>query len=795
MDAESFYRVLRDGSPDDRLALLEALPDTGFKDAASGLVASDRPGSVVLGFVPVAVRLCGGVNPTVGMPLALATHRLAVELFEENADHAGLLLMTLSNLAQQYANACNLLGDSDSALAFTERWIPYYTRLDERENVPGLKAARINALLNAHRLDDAQSELEDPTLRGNWATDIEVARLEGVLAQLRRSVTEDKRAAAAEARATAQGAPAVSDEIQRAVLTAVQQTIDDPGQKSEITESLAKLFARAKPSDVSDPATFRRLIESLAEGEAYLTKGQTSESELTIRRRIREASAIFITERPSPETIRQSLAVLEECLEWTKARGHTELMNDALWAIYLCRARLGDPSRAADAVLALRANLEADRASIEEPLERGGVFSRYPHLFAALCEQLQKAGRTDALLEAIEASKGRGVADILTRKSGRAVADATIYSVVKSLPALTRQHDFHYLTFFVDEAQTYAALVSKSGEIHAVPPAPLGRAAIREASLRADPRDWGRRQSDNPGRVLAPLVEALGDFLANKVIEVGDHLCYAADEDLSNVPLQYLRIRGKPLIDYVSLSRIHNALHLEQVLAAGSAPPTSFRAFVVPTIQNTERDSWPELQRYMRQPAERLRRHLEGDNVENTEASIERLMRSDLRGRILHFSAHGTFPLAEDEGTPFERSGILLAFDGQLPDLERLQAGDFTGVLTPHRVLDSKLDLSGSHVSLMTCVSGLSREGLGGDALGIEWALLQAGSASLIATHWNINAKIAAAFLDRFYEHWLGQRHTRAQALVRTVQEFREKSGPLSKPECWAAFSLTGDWR
>ena len=95
----------------------------------------------------------------------------------------------------------------------------------------------------------------------------------------------------------------------------------------------------------------------------------------------------------------------------------------------------------------------------------------------------------------------------------------------------------------------------------------------------------------------------------------------------------------------------------------------------------------------------------------------------------------------------------------------------------------------------MTCVSGLSREGLGGDALGTDWACTQAGAASLLTSHWNVNAKVAAPFVSRFYDLWLGDRLSRAEALKRVMTKFRAGQDPFSRPESWAAFSLTGDWR
>ena len=49
--------------------------------------------------------------------------------------------------------------------------------------------------------------------------------------------------------------------------------------------------------------------------------------------------------------------------------------------------------------------------------------------------------------------------------------------------------------------------------------------------------------------------------------------------------------------------------------------------------------------------------------------------------------------------------------------------------------------------------------------------------------------------MRRFYEVWLGKRLSRARALVQVMSEFRQGDEQSSKPESWAAFSLTGDWR
>ena len=82
--------------------------------------------------------------------------------------------------------------------------------------------------------------------------------------------------------------------------------------------------------------------------------------------------------------------------------------------------------------------------------------------------------------------------------------------------------------------------------------------------------------------------------------------------------------------------------------------------------------------------------------------------------------------------------GLMLAAEEKLPvrNVKDPNSHVFTKhLLTPKKILDKdinpNLNFSESHISLMACVSGLSKEGIGGDALGLEWAFLLAGASSL----------------------------------------------------------------
>ena len=109
-------------------------------------------------------------------------------------------------------------------------------------------------------------------------------------------------------------------------------------------------------------------------------------------------------------------------------------------------------------------------------------------------------------------------------------------------------------------------------------------------------------------------------------------------------------------------------------------------------------------------------------------------------------------------------------------------------------MINAGLDLTGSHVSMMACVSGLAREGIGGDSLGLDWALIQSGATSLVSTHWAVSAACAAKFFDGFYARWIGERMPRAEAVRRTLLELMGSDRSAWALSQWAAFSLTGDF-
>ena len=121
------------------------------------------------------------------------------------------------------------------------------------------------------------------------------------------------------------------------------------------------------------------------------------------------------------------------------------------------------------------------------------------------------------------------------------------------------------------------------------------------------------------------------------------------------------------------------------------------------------------------------------------------------------------------------------------------------GLLSPARIMErgSPFNLVGSHVTLQACVSGLAEEGIGGDALGLEWSLLMAGASSILSTHWNVDVATSADFSIRFYDNWLRKGLSRAHAWREAMLSLMDAAAPFKGDNAyhWAPFSLAGDWR
>jgi CHAT domain-containing protein len=354
----------------------------------------------------------------------------------------------------------------------------------------------------------------------------------------------------------------------------------------------------------------------------------------------------------------------------------------------------------------------------------------------------------------------------------------------------------HLLSFLVDDDCTFAVLLAGDGSQYAER-IDLSRHVLRAYAASVDPSTWGRSlggfgsrvPADLPDR-LAPLVSWLEPLLQKRVINAGDHLCYSPDDELHLIPLHLLTFAGGPLVETFSVSRLQTARTAADVLGRPASRPRAGCTFDVPAVEDDSAKAAA-----FRRTGDLVADLLPCDRLSGAGATLTALAACELSDRVVHFTTHGTFPKAQNTSmnqNPFYSSGLLLATGSGLPSLTAVaHAQSDSGVLSPVRL--GPLRFARSHVTTQACSSGLSREGAGGDALGIELALLLCGASSVLTTHWDVPLGPSGEFCERFYQGWLGPEHlTRAQAWRRAALSMKDEGRP---PYEWAAFSLAGDWR
>jgi CHAT domain-containing protein len=511
------------------------------------------------------------------------------------------------------------------------------------------------------------------------------------------------------------------------------------------------------------------------------------------------------------EAIEGAVPQLQAAQAWAKEHHFSEDENDALWYLYKCYSHMENYPQAIETLQILRTNLETIRSHIRNPLQRAGVIDglgRFRSLFRELCRLCYRNNRVAELLDAMEGAKGRALAEVLVQKRGQVISDQKLPQPSQYLPDLMQQVKAHYLSYFVDDETTYAVLVAKDGSLH-TQAIPIGKTKLKELLHHNDdnynpinPNNWNKAInprknlkviSDLPQQ-LAPLISWLEPLAKSGLIQRNDHICYCPDEQLHLIPFHYLPFQEEYLVNYVSLSRIHGVSTLTHLLKRDTLQAKKFTVVQVWSQDDLGNPETPEKIAAFCQVGEWLADKLSGNVVTGEQADLPTITQTLFKNQIVHFATHGIFPLLPDqekrEINPFLSSGLLIAKNGQLPP--NSQSGEDSSLLTPQQVLDLGLNFEGSHVTMQACVSGLAKEGIGGDALGLEWAFLQTGANSLLSSHWNVDAVWAAKFSIKFYQKWLAERVSRAMAWRETVLELMEES---PNPYHWSAFSLSGDWR
>jgi CHAT domain-containing protein len=163
------------------------------------------------------------------------------------------------------------------------------------------------------------------------------------------------------------------------------------------------------------------------------------------------------------------------------------------------------------------------------------------------------------------------------------------------------------------------------------------------------------------------------------------------------------------------------------------------------------------------------------------EASRETAMKPELgEYRIVHFATHSLL----DNQRP-ELSGVVLS-------LVDRSGRPQNGFLRLYDIYN--LRLNADLVVLSACRTALGQDIKGEGLIGMTRGFLYAGAPRVLATLWEIDDRVTAEAMKKFYEGMLGRAERPAEAL-RAAQIALWKSKSQDAPYYWAAFNLEGEWR
>lgn len=609
-----------------------------------------------------------------------------------------------------------------------------------------------------------------------------------------------------------------NDELNNAIqrgLTVFQTILSDQSEESslpvsKVVETLNEI-KNAEWVNATDPTAFLKHdisgMDAFTEmARPFLTS--SNDSRLSDMQQFVEHSGQLLVQPETarnPDSLRANLHEIRQWQPYAK-RVRPDDYHTLLWMAGVSLYRLNEYSKAIEQFEELWQLQEIRRLGIADYNRRAGILSQFPHLFALLCDCYYQTGDAPGLLRAMEASKGRVLADWLDKRADVLTSPLKINHQADYLPDAMRQYQANYLSFFVDDDFSFAVLVSKTGE-YFMQQVPIGKSKLGS---------WVDEERTNPSKgvfpstfykasfstseLLTPFVNWLQPLLTSGVMHTGDHICYCPDGDLHLFPLHYVRFQENYLIDTFSLSRTQG---VASMLDIQSKPTRHIDQFLL--IQASAALDDPDKKTAFGEVGNWLTKQFNGQKLVNEQADVEQTVIQLATGRLIHFSTHGYFPTKASNTTgerPYYDSGLLLYHEGQPPvnTIESDWEIREPFLLSPDRLLRATWNMEGSHVTIQACVSGQAKEGIGGDALGLDWALLQLGASSLLSTGWNVDVYWANDFCRLFYEAWQnGQSKADAHRLACLALKEKRKNetapGDLTSPYYWAAFSLTGDWR
>lgn len=311
--------------------------------------------------------------------------------------------------------------------------------------------------------------------------------------------------------------------------------------------------------------------------------------------------------------------------------------------------------------------------------------------------------------------------------------------------------------------------------------AEIERLAGRVRDLLA--RSRSRKAEISAGPQLARLARLLLDPVAPLL--PGKRLLVVGDGILQSVPFAVLPEPGggEPLVarhEIVSLPSVSVLGILRREIAGRRVAPKTLWVLAEPDFAGR----FPPLP-YTREEAVAILELAPASErlaVRGREASRAAVLRGTLRDyRFLHFATHGSFATTDPGG-----GRLVLAQTG--PGGRR-EANGFLHLSDIY-----ELDLRADLVVLSACQSALGREVRGEGMMGMTRGFFYAGAERVLVSLWNVNDRVSAELMRRFYHGILVEGLSPAAALRKAQDEIRRQPR-WRAPYYWAGFTLQGEWR
>ncbi|WP_320775838.1 CHAT domain-containing tetratricopeptide repeat protein [Streptomyces sp. CRN 30] len=246
--------------------------------------------------------------------------------------------------------------------------------------------------------------------------------------------------------------------------------------------------------------------------------------------------------------------------------------------------------------------------------------------------------------------------------------------------------------------------------------------------------------------LVAPLLAPLGGL-----VPPDDRIVLVPHDALHRVPLHAVPVRGTPLGLRNLVTYAPSATVLQHIR---QWPPATGEALVIDTsghagdlvFASEQATSVSEALAVAGHRVTVLPAPVAGRRPPGRRAVLAALRTVD-GPRVLHIAGHGRF----DPRRPM-RSGVPLG-------RQSLTAHDF-----------AELDLRCELVTVGTCESGVVDRRPGDELLGLARALVIAGAQALLLSLWEVDQLSTGMLLRRFYQAWLAEGRTKADAL-RTAQQ------------------------